>query len=183
MSTRFITRLTALTLLATCSPIALADDGKKDAKLNDSVMQRLQGRWEVVAGVNQGRELSEAELKGTYNTVATNTITTYDRNEHQRFRAVFSIDSAEDPIQINMTSVPQKSTVAKRDLKVLTEDIVAAGILKFEGDDKWTLCYALPGNDRPTKFESPEGSKVMLFHLVRRQGDPVPDGRSASRTK
>ncbi|TWT95678.1 hypothetical protein [Neorhodopirellula pilleata] len=42
----------------------------------------------------------------------------------------------------------------------------AMGIYRLE-DDKWTLCYALPGNERPKKFKSTEEDHTMLMVMRR----------------
>jgi uncharacterized protein (TIGR03067 family) len=126
--------------------------------------------------MNQGRELSEVELKGTYVTVTTNTIVTYDRDEQARYQAVFTIDEDKKPVHITMRTIAENAstspTAANRGEGA--DAATASGILKFEGDDKWVLCYALPGADRPKKFESPVGSKIMMFTLEKDQGDPIP---------
>ncbi len=148
-----------------------------EEKPDDTVSEKLQGRWLVVSGVNQGRELSKQEVEGVYVTVAINSITTYDRNQQQRFRAVFRTDGSQDPIHITMTPLAKNaSNVSSAEFAPDEKETApaAAGILKFLGNDKWMLCYGLPGAERPTTFESPKGSKNMLFTLERDQGDPVP---------
>lgn len=42
------------------------------------------------------------------------------------------------------------------------------GILQFEEEDEFEICYALPGAERPKKFESPKGSKIMLFEVEKK---------------
>lgn len=162
--------LLAIAMVAIGCTWATADD-----KASDTVIEKLQGRWQIVSGVNQGRMLSDAEVDGTFITVTTNTIITYDRDMQQRYRAVFRIDSSEDPIQITMTAVAADVPVKKPKLKKPHRDTIAPGILKFSGNESWTLCYALPGAERPEKFESPVGSKNMLFTVRKDQGDPVPN--------
>ncbi|QDV68930.1 hypothetical protein Poly24_26430 [Rosistilla carotiformis] len=178
MNARTITALTTTSMLLCLASLAAAGERAPGPTPHDTSTEKFQGRWKVVAGVNQGRELSEAEIQGTTVTVATNTIVTYDRDEHQRFRAVFTIDAAEKPMHIDMTSIPEQAPLSKEKVDRPKQDVIAAGILKFDGDDRCVLCYALPGADRPTKFASPEGSKLMLFKMERMQGDPVPDHRS-----
>jgi len=145
------------------------DDSKR------SIGVQIQGRWEIVAGVNQGQELSLAAVKGNYIAVKDNLIATFDSQENQRYKATFIIDDSTDPIQVKMSTVVQEvvnriadgadSTVTAT--KVTTES-VALGILRMDNPKKWTLCYALPGAERPTSFKSPAGSKVMLFTLEKK---------------
>lgn len=169
----------AIASLLFLNPICLhAEDPKKI-----DVEDRLQGRWELVAGVNQGRKLAPAELAGTYVTVATNTIATYDRNQKQRFNAVFSVDAEKTPVEITMTTVPEGAPTNSPGEPVTVTEQIASGILKFSSEDKWTLCYALPGADRPKNFKSPRGSKILLFEFVRSQGDPVPEASTIDPTK
>jgi len=40
------------------------------------------------------------------------------------------------------------------------------GIYKLDGE-KLTLCYTLPGKERPTKFESPPKSGIYLIEWQR----------------
>ncbi|TWU06327.1 TIGR03067 domain-containing protein [Stieleria varia] len=170
---KYLLVIPALAALLVVSPVATAQEAKQEAK-RDSISSKLQGRWEIVGGVNQGRDLSAAELDGTYVTVARNTIITFDRQDKQRYRAVFRLDESMSPIHITMTSVPEHPPSNELKSVDQVDNAIALGILKFDGQRKWTLCYALPGTDRPEKFESPKGSKVMLFMLEKKQGDPVP---------
>ncbi len=156
-------------------PPLMAEEKQTDGKPNDTLTEKLQGRWEVVAGVNQGRPLSELELRGTYVTISINRIVTYDRDDQQRFRAVFRIDSSAKPVKINMTSVPELARPSQIDPPPKPDTAVAEGIIRFDNDHRWTLCYAVDGADRPKDFKSPKGSKNMLLTLERKLGDPVPD--------
>lgn len=166
-----------LSALCILTPTCLAEDksNEKD-KSHGAVQTKLQGRWEIVAGVNQGRELMATELAGIFVTISGNSVTTYDRDQQAKYRAVFQIDETKQPIQITMRPVvPAGPLNASGESTTPTiEDASANGILKFDGPRTWLLCYALPGADRPTKFESKKGSKVLLFTLEESLGDPVP---------
>ena len=165
----------AIALGVSFSGIASADD-----KSSDTANERMQGRWQIVDGVNQGCELSKHELDGSTVSVTANLIVTYDRDQQQRFQAVFTVDDSQDPMHISMTSVPETarpSEVARDKQDGASEQsqkMAAPGIIKFDGKNRWVLCYALPGGERPTEFKSPKGSKIMLFTLQKDQGDPVP---------
>ncbi|MGB7344965.1 MAG: TIGR03067 domain-containing protein, partial [Pirellulaceae bacterium] len=156
-----LTRSSFLTALATLFVLQLC--ASAEDKPNDTAIEQLQGRWEIVAGVSQGREMSEAEVDGTYVTITTNKITTYDRDERQRYRAIFRIDESKKPMHITMTAVEKNAPTNKLKLADRITNAVSSGVLRFDGQGKWQLCYALPGFDRPEKFESPVGSKNMLF--------------------
>ncbi|WP_372721763.1 TIGR03067 domain-containing protein [Novipirellula sp.] len=171
----------AIVLGTTFSPIAsFSSIARADDQSSDTANERMQGRWQIVDGVNQGRELSKQELDGSTVSVTANLIVTYDRDQQQRFQAVFTVDDSQDPMQITMTSVPEAarpSEVARDKQDGSSEQakkMTASGIIKFDGKNRWVLCYALPGAERPTEFKSPKGSKVMLFTLQKDQGDPIP---------
>ena len=169
MSYNVISSASFLSIVCFCGVVMSGDDSKR------SIGVQIQGRWEIVAGVNQGQELSLAAVKGNYIAVKDNLIATFDSQENQRYKATFIIDDSTDPIQVKMSTVVQEvvnriadgadSTVTAT--KVTTES-VALGILRMDNPKKWTLCYALPGAERPTSFKSPAGSKVMLFTLEKK---------------
>ncbi|GAA5509611.1 TIGR03067 domain-containing protein [Novipirellula caenicola] len=173
-------RYTILMATAIAVGISFSATSHADEKSSDTANERMQGRWKIVEGVNQGRELSKQELDGSTVSVTANLIVTYDRDQQQRFQAVFTVDDSQDPMHITMTSVPdtaRPSEVAreKQDRPAdQAQETMTSGILKFDGKNRWVLCYALPGAERPTEFKSPKGSKIMLFTLQKDQGDPVP---------
>lgn len=156
-----------LTMLVALS----ATTGHAEDKSSETMGKRLQGRWEIVAGFNQGRELTKQQLAGTFTTVTTNTMVTFDRDQRETYRALFRINEDEKPAQITLTSVPEQVDVkettnaADAGVEPTIPEAIAKGILRFEGDRQWVLCYALPGGERPTEFDSPKGSKLMLFKL------------------
>ena len=72
-----------------------------------------------------------------------------ERDEH----GTYKLDAKKKPAEIDIT--PPK------------EDGTHLGIFKIDGDTL-TICMSDKGaSERPTKFESPEGSKVMLLTLKR----------------
>jgi len=157
--------------IAIALSILLSTESYADSPATVSTTLLLQGRWELGGGVNQGRELTSTELAGTYVTVTTNSIVTFDANDQQRYRAVFTLDETKKPMEITMTSLSSNSTPEEKTVEQKTKspaNEVATGILKFNGDEKWILCYALPGAVRPTEFKSAAGSKTMLFMLERK---------------
>ncbi len=153
-----------------------SNHGGAEDNSDEPVISRLQGRWEIVSGVNQGRELTDREVAGTYVTITTNSIVTYDQSDQARYQAVFTVNEEEEPVQIIMRAVAAKAPTQPRvsDQDAPADITAASGILKFENSTSWILCYALPGGVPPKAFESPDGSKVMLFKLKRKQGDPIP---------
>lgn len=155
--------LTALVAAALAPSVALAENPP-----SDTLSERLQGRWEITSGVNQGEKLSPLHLVGTVVTVSVNQITVFDRDQKEQYNAVFRLDESENPAHITMTTI--RPTASKDKLKSAdrdSSDRTVAGILKFKDDDHWVLCYALPDEERPHKFESPAESNIMLFHLRR----------------
>ena len=148
---------------------AVAEDKRQDEhESRDTAIERFQGRWEIIGGKNQGRKLLPTEVAGTYVTVVTNSIVTYDHSQQEKFRAVFRINESKSPTRITLTSVPKAAPVkieTSPAAKQQTTNPVARGIIKFVGSDECVLCYGLPGAKRPKKFESPHNSDIMLFRL------------------
>ena len=129
-----------------------------DAEERRDIQQKFMGRWEIDEGYNQGRELTDEEVEGTYTVVTADTITTYDRDQNETYKAKYTINYDTDPIQIDMVA-----TMGGRSMTAL-------GILDFEwldldGEDEVTLAYSLKPGERPTEFESPEGSKIIVLEL------------------
>ncbi len=149
------------------------DEGKKvrskDGLMKTHIVERLQGRWAIVDGVNQGRQLSSKDLEGMYMSVKTNVIATYDSKDNARFQAVFAIDETKKPIRITLNGLDPSKVAQpnKASTKPGAYDPISHGIIKFKDKDICLLCYSLPGGDKPTKFNSPEGSKQMFFKLRR----------------
>ena len=164
MSYNVVSSVSFLSIACFCGVVMAGDDSKR------SIDVQIQGRWEIVAGVNQGRELPLAAVEGNYVAVKDNLVATFDSQENQRYKATIIIDDSTDPVQVKMTTVVQEvvnhitdgAVLAASATKVTTES-VALGILRIDSPKRWTLCYALPGSERPTSFKSPAGSKVMLF--------------------
>ncbi|MFG0262088.1 MAG: TIGR03067 domain-containing protein [Novipirellula sp. JB048] len=143
---------TAVALCVFSAPTALVSS----AATPQEVLKKLAGTWEIDEGVNQGEEVSEEDLEGTTVVITDKTIVTYDKDQKETYRATFTLDTSKRPIQIDMTA-KIKEGASKQ----------ALGILEFDDDDEFTICYALPGAERPTKFKSPPGSKIMLFECER----------------
>ena len=156
--------VTELAFTFTCAcvvaflPFSLRSRGRQP---ENSMQRMLQGRWEIVDGVNQGRQLSEQQVDGTYVTITTNSIVTYDRDNQALYQAVFDLDEKKKAGSDHYANGSQKypDQTAER-CRFESPEMTALGIIKMESDSKWTLCYGfLRGPDRPIKFESPEGSR------------------------
>lgn len=140
----------ALIALAIGSPALAAD--------RDEIMKKFTGRWEIDGGVNQGVDVPEERLDGTYTVITAKSIITYDRDQKETYKATYTLNTETDPIQIDM--VAQLEGKGTKSL----------GIIKFEwldldGEDEFTLAYSLKPGERPTKFESPVGSQIMIFEM------------------
>lgn len=122
-------------------------------------VQKLKGSWTIVAGVNQGEAVAADSLKGSRAIFGDDTVVVLDAKENELYKAAYKLSGEKAPFQIDMTTeLPDQ------------EPTKGPGLIEFRGS-VLKLCYALPGGKRPTKMESKEGSKHMLFELKRIEAD------------
>jgi uncharacterized protein (TIGR03067 family) len=123
----------------------LAAAESPDASKKD--LERMQGDWAAESMVRDGQAFPDEDAQAYFRTVQGDTYTVF------RFRKVagkgtMKIDATKNPKTVDFT--PDGGKVPP-----------LAGIYALDGDTL-KLCTALPGKDRPTKFESSEGSGFSL---------------------
>jgi uncharacterized protein (TIGR03067 family) len=135
--------LLSLGLIGCSFALCLADD-KKDPTA---------GKWVIESVTRDGKDA--AALKGATREHAdgTYTITPAKDSKAPQSGGTYTIDTTKSPIAIDM-----KAKGGTYDGKALL------GIVKLDGDTL-TICFAEPGKDRPTKFESTAGSGFVLAVL------------------
>jgi len=149
----------AIVFCALIAPFAVAEN-PESYESDDPAIEKILGFWEITKGVNQGEELSDKELDGVLVHVKRYMMITYDRDQNEKYRASFNIDESESPMHIDLLSMVKGRPPAK-----------SLGIIQIK-KDSWKICYALPGQSRPTKFESAADSGTMLFvHRPTKQHD------------
>jgi uncharacterized protein (TIGR03067 family) len=137
-------RLSVLVLLG----VALASGGVAVGGDAKAELKKFQGEWAVESAQLGGKPLPAAEAEKI-------TLTFTGGKVRRRYGDVekegrFKIDPGKKPPQIDLT----------------VEDKSVEGVYAFK-KGKLTLCVAEKGQGRPTKFESPAGSKTFLAVLRR----------------
>jgi uncharacterized protein (TIGR03067 family) len=120
--------------------VAAGGDAKAELK-------KFEGAWVVESGKSNGRVLPEKEAQQMTATFAEGKATFSDGGKKEK--GSIKLDPGKKPRHIDLT---------------IGSDTFP-GIYAFEGG-KLKLCYD-EGGKRPTKFESPKGSKVSLLVLRR----------------
>ena len=124
----------------------------------------LQGRWEVVELVEDGKVVPREAIRewlpsGGKLEIAENAVIFSSPSEGTRLVKLFSVDATQYPRRIDLESKDKKDAV---------------GIYKLD-EGKLILCLADPAEaERPTEFSSKEGSQRMLMVLERRTADARP---------
>ena len=112
-------------------------------------MPALIGTWICVSAMIDGRPLPEETVQQLRLTLTAKRYKS-ERGDQVLFDSTYTVDPSKDPPQIDMIGT-------EGDLKGKP----ALGIYKLDGDSL-TLCYVMPGKERPTKFESPPQSGVFM---------------------
>jgi uncharacterized protein (TIGR03067 family) len=109
----------------------------------------LQGTWTCTSGVIDGKPLAEETAKRLRLTLTADRYKT-ERGDEVLFDSTYTIDAAKNPKQIDMIGT-------EGELKGRP----ALGIYRLEGD-MLTICYVMPGGQRPAAFESKPQSGVYV---------------------
>jgi uncharacterized protein (TIGR03067 family) len=110
--------------------------------------EKLQGDWAAVSMVADGVKSTDDEAQSLFRTVKGNGYTMFLFNKPLA-RYTFTLDASKRPKTLDVT--PAGNAKAKPIL----------GIYELDGD-RWTICFAAPGKERPKDFTSTEGSGQVL---------------------
>jgi len=129
-----------------------------DPKVASNELATLAGTWAYERQVVEGREIPIFDMHKNSIVISGNSL----------IRNVIKIDgSALPPIRSTIYVDPTVSPKQIDDDATIVLNIARRlGIYKLEGD-KLTLCYDNLGKKRPSTFESPVGSSIVLTVLVK----------------
>jgi len=114
-------------------------------------LEKLQGTWQLVSGVVDGKKLPDKEVKNTQIIIKDNTFVLPNASGVGTSpKGTFIINPNSDPKQVDSTATDGPN-VGK----------VSLGIYEFEGDSQKT-CFGTPGGARPTELSSKPSSGNIL---------------------
>jgi uncharacterized protein (TIGR03067 family) len=131
-----------ITLTAAVLALGVAEDA------NDKDLAKMQGDWVVVSMVRDGEKIPDDDAQVYFRTVKGREYTV-SRFSKVAGRGTITIDATKRPRTID--ALPANAPNGKPLL----------GIYEFEGD-RFKVCFAPPGKDRPTDFSASEGSGHTL---------------------
>lgn len=135
-------------MLALLAVVALAG-AAKDEDANKKDLEKMQGDWAAVSMVRDGMPFPKDDAQSFFRTVKADKYSVFHFNESVN-KGTITIDAAKNPK--TMDALPEG-----------TDDKAKAilGIYEFDGE-MLKICFAAPGKERPTSFESKEGSGHSL---------------------
>lgn len=139
-------------LVCWCLPGGVASQGE-DAKKDQ---EALQGKWELVKVVADGRDIPEDKHRGVTIEFKADKMTMSDPNSTEKMEAAFKLNTGKKPKHFDAT--PSSGPFQGK---------TAPGIYEINGTE---LKLCLPNDDttsRPTEFNSTPGSKRALLVLKR----------------
>jgi uncharacterized protein (TIGR03067 family) len=149
-----VTRINAaLALLFTLGLAAAA--GGDDTSKN---LEQLAGAWTCVSATSDGKPVAEATVKQLRLAVTKEGGYKTERGDEVLFDSTCQIDPDRSPKQIDLIGTEGEN-----------KGKAAQGIYVLDGDTL-TICYTMPGKERPKEFESKPGSAATL--IVWKRGKP-----------
>ena len=145
-------RLLVLFLLAVATPGLGASD--KDSGEGD--LAKLQGQWVVVSLEHRGHVAEPADFEGQSSVYEKNRWTWKVGDKVMR-RGIITLNSTRSPKAINTW-----------DSDGPHEDETVPGIYQLDGDTL-KLCFAMPGEKRPTEFTTKAGTGAILVVYKRKK--------------
>jgi uncharacterized protein (TIGR03067 family) len=113
------------------------------------IMSQLDGVWICESGTVNGRKLDGATASSLVLTLDGERFKT-ERGDQVLFDSAYSVDTSVSPPHIDMAGIGELAGK------------IGQGIYEIH-DDRLTMCYTMPGKDRPTAFASDEGSEAYLM--------------------
>lgn len=135
--------------LAGVAVLAVATRTRAEDK---AAADKLQGKWVVVSMIGNGKE--EENAKDDQVTIEADKVRIKTKKGEQE--AAYTLDASQKPHTIDI--VPGDGPHKDKTLK---------GIYSLKGDELKFCWQQNPDKDRPTKFESTEGSGLMVVTLKR----------------
>ena len=120
-------------------------------------MKELTGEWECVSAVNDGKEVDEATVKKLRLTLTKEGAYKTTLGDRILFDSTCKIDSTKTPKSIDMIGTEGEN-----------KGKAAQGIYKLV-EGKLSICYTMPGKQRPTDFKSESGSAATLVRWQRKK--------------
>ncbi|HEX4413622.1 MAG TPA: TIGR03067 domain-containing protein [Lacipirellulaceae bacterium] len=117
-------------------------------------LAKLQGTWRRASMELKGTPWTPRQLEGWTTTYRGDAITLYDGSEVYR-RGIVTLDPTQTPKAVNTW-----------DLDGPFQDQTVPGIYELNGDTM-RVCFAMPGNPRPTEFTSKHGTGFLYCEYKR----------------
>jgi uncharacterized protein (TIGR03067 family) len=147
-----LVRLLVFFLLVVATPGLCASD--KDSGEGD--LAKLQGQWVVVSLEHRGHVAEPADFEGQSSVYEKNRWTWKVGDKVMR-RGIITLNSTRSPKAINTW-----------DSDGPHEDETVPGIYQLDGDTL-KLCFAMPGEKRPTEFTTKSGTGAILVVYKRKK--------------
>jgi uncharacterized protein (TIGR03067 family) len=128
-------------------------DEKDAKKAEDKDAQKIEGRYELVGGEENGKEVPADRVKGAVVVITGTTIVGTDKDKKEFFTCTYTLDTAKKPWKITMTSKEPK------------EGEKSEGIVEMEGNTL-KICYAVPGGKTPTSFKTEDKQNCFVLKKI-----------------
>jgi uncharacterized protein (TIGR03067 family) len=147
-----LVRLLVLFLLVVATPGL----GVSDKDSGEGDLAKLQGQWVVVSLEHRGHVAEPADFEGQSSVYEKNRWTWKVGDKVMR-RGIITLNSTRSPKAINTW-----------DSDGPHEDETVPGIYQLDGDTL-KLCFAMPGEKRPTEFTTKAGTGAILVVYKRKK--------------